>query len=151
MPPLEQDTSEWALIRLSSVFMSISDNNIKDLGPFGVPHNDTGDNEAGLTHMQNMTRPHPNVETEWFTIIDLGCCWRLDELCSIFFSGVHYHSGSNAVAKEGFDEMKPYTRITLIMYPSGHELDGDSRIAFAGIDVDSRSGLFRISPKIRNI
>ncbi|KAJ3991597.1 hypothetical protein F5050DRAFT_1866001 [Lentinula boryana] len=128
-----------------------SGGNIRDIGQFGGPHEDGGDHECGITAMLNWTRPHKHVKTEYFTIFDAGACWRLDQYCMIYFSGLHYHSGAAAIPKPTFNfETMVYTRITLIMYPSVHEFEGDSQLALGLIPKDTHNGLLTLNKEMRN-
>ncbi|KAH7875772.1 uncharacterized protein C8R40DRAFT_1169900 [Lentinula edodes] len=123
---------------------------IHDIGQSGGPHNDGGDHEGMVSHMMNWSEPRADVYEEYFTIFDLGCCWRLDELCSIYFSGLYYHSGASAIPKDDFDGASTYTRMTLIMYPSARELEGDSQVAMGFIPMEPRHGLLTLNVEMRN-
>lgn len=103
-----------------------------------------------MSHMMNWSEPRADVYEEYFTIFDSGCCWRLDELCSIYFSGLHYHSGASAIPKDDFDGASTYTRMTLIMYPSARELEGDSQVAMGFIPMEPRHGLLTLNVEMRN-
>ncbi|KAL0570958.1 hypothetical protein V5O48_010998 [Marasmius crinis-equi] len=132
----------------------LNDGSIKSLGKFGSNHADHGDSPAGPTACINLTRPHPDVDQEWFYVFDLGIAWQLEELCTIYFSGLHYHSGcetryrTNDRAQR--KDLRPYHRLTLIMYPSTGELEGTSATALAALPLDTRNRLLTVAVEMRN-
>ncbi|KAJ3768718.1 hypothetical protein FB446DRAFT_774785 [Lentinula raphanica] len=124
---------------------------IADIGQFGGPHLDGGDHEGIPTAMKVLTRRNEHIESEYFTIFDLGFSWELEEFSTIYFSGLHYHSGAAAIPKATFDSEKMvYTRSTLIMYPSAHELEGDSQVALGFIPKDTMGGLLTLNKEMRD-
>ncbi|KAL0565913.1 hypothetical protein V5O48_016103 [Marasmius crinis-equi] len=132
----------------------MNDGSILSLGKFGSNHADHGDSPAGPTACLNLTRPHPDVEQEWFYIFDLGVGWKLEELTTIYFSGLHYHSGCETRYRTDDPALRqdhrPYHRLTLIMYPSMGELDGTSATALGALPVDTRNRLLTIGVEMRN-
>ncbi|KAJ3710315.1 hypothetical protein C8R42DRAFT_729458 [Lentinula raphanica] len=124
---------------------------IADIGQFGGPHLDGGDHEGIPTAMKVLTRGNQHIEAEYFTIFDLGLSWELEEFATIYFSGLHYHSGAAAVPKATFDPQEMvYTRSTLIMYPSAHEIEGDSQVALGFIPKDTMGGLLTLNKEMRD-
>ncbi|KAJ3752368.1 hypothetical protein EV360DRAFT_88819 [Lentinula raphanica] len=121
---------------------------LESIGQFGGPHLDGGDHEIFPTAMKNWSKCDENIAPEYFTIYELGWVWRLEEYCTIFFSGLHYHSGAASIATVPLERV--YTRATLIMYPSGHELDGDSQVALGMLPKDTQKGLLTVNSEMRN-
>lgn len=85
--------------------------------------------------MTVLSKPHPDVEDELFYLLDCGIAWQLEEFSTIYFSGLHFHGGSQPTYRSG-SRLKPYTihyRLTLIAYPPAKLLDGNDDIAFAAL------------------
>ncbi|KAJ3886376.1 hypothetical protein GG344DRAFT_81764 [Lentinula edodes] len=140
----------WILGEILNCFIPSNEGLIHDIGQSGGPHNNGSDHEGMVSHMMNWSEPRADIYEEYFTIFDSGCCWRLDELCSIYFSGLHYHSGASAIPKDNFDGGSTYTRMTLIMYPSARELEGDSQVVMGFIPMEPRHGLLTLNVEMRN-
>lgn len=83
--------------------------------------------------MTVLSKPHPDVEDEFFYLLDCGIGWQLEEFSTIYFSGLHFHGGSQPTYRNGprMEKNIIFNRLTLIAYPPARILDGDDAIAFA--------------------
>ncbi|KAJ3504415.1 hypothetical protein NLJ89_g7946 [Agrocybe chaxingu] len=103
---------------------------IDALGHFGGVHIDAGDSSVPPTAMTVLTEPHEDVEDEYFHLIDLGLSWRLEEYSTLYFSGLHFHGGSQPLYKTPrSNPSTPGLRLTLIGYAGGDGTDGKNAIA----------------------
>jgi hypothetical protein len=106
----------------------------KSLGRAAGSHIDGGDSPACPTAMTNLSKPHPDVDPELFSILDLGITWELTEFCTVFFSGLNLHGGRQPYYHNSSGvEKEIYYRITLICYPPNQLLNGESSLAFAAL------------------
>jgi hypothetical protein len=84
--------------------------------------------------MSNWSKPHPDVEEEIFTVLDLGISWALEEFATIYFSGLHFHGGSQPFYRTPRSHSNSiYNRLTLIGYPPNESINGTSSMAFAAL------------------
>jgi hypothetical protein len=80
------------------------------------------------------SKPHPDVEEEFFAVLDAGIVWKLSEFCTYYFSGLHFHGGSMPYYKSGKRQDESiYYRLTLIAYPPTPLIDGTASMAFAAL------------------
>lgn len=49
--------------------------------------------------MMVWSKPHPDVEDEFFCILDAGIAWELGEFATYYFCGLHYHGGCQLLYK----------------------------------------------------
>lgn len=110
---------------------------IVTLGRAGFCHIDGGDSPGGKTAMLNLTEPHPDVEEEYFFIMELGLAIRMVPLYATIFSGLFFHTGHQVYYKIGPRTSKQlYVRATLINYCPSSILDGTSSSAFGLVGKD---------------
>jgi hypothetical protein len=84
--------------------------------------------------MSNWSKPHPDVEEEIFTILDLGISWALEEFATIYSSGLHFHSGSQPFYRMPQSHNNSiYNHLTLIGYLPNESLNGTSSMAFVAL------------------
>lgn len=121
----------------------------RSLGKFGGSHIDANDAVLCPSAMAVLTKPHPDVEPEIFTILDAGIVWVLEEFGLVYFSGLHFHGGSEPTYKNKTTSSEIYYRLTLICYPPGHSLDGNAGEAFAALP-GKKNNLLRIGIEMRN-
>lgn len=104
------------------------------IGRFAGIHADSHDASTILTANTNFSRSHPDVEEEIFCIMDWGVAWVMEELSTFFFSGLHFHGGSQPYyKKDRTDTGTVYTRATFILYPASASLNGTGSMAFAAL------------------
>jgi hypothetical protein len=107
---------------------------IKSLGFYGDKHIDAKDSAAAPTGMANLSDDSDDIEEQLFYLFELGIAWILVPFCLYYFSGLHWHSGSQPVYKRNrADKDSIYYRITLIAYPPDDMLSGRDAVAFAGL------------------
>src|SRR5271163_4464697 len=100
------------------------------LGTFGTAHIDTGDNAGSPIAMTIISEPHPDVDEEFFYVLDFGIAWSMEELSTIYFSGLHFHGGSVAryhTAPQANNEI--FYRLTLIAYLPTQILNAKDSVA----------------------
>ena len=102
------------------------------LGKFAGSHVDTGDHSLPPTAMTVFSEVHPDVLIEFFFILDCGVAWVMESLCELFFKGLHFHSGTQAMYRQirQLPDL-PYIRASLIKYPPTVMLNGQDAIALA--------------------
>jgi hypothetical protein len=64
------------------------------LGRAAGMHIDGSDSPACPTALSNWSKPHPDVDEELFSILDWGISWVMEEFSMLYFSGLHFHGGS---------------------------------------------------------
>jgi hypothetical protein len=107
---------------------------IASLGKFGGGHIDPRDCPVQPTAMSVMSRKSDDVEPENFYMLELGIGWRLEPLSTLYFSGLHFHGGSQPVYKSGrTDKNHIYYRLALIAYPPEDIISGQDSIGFASL------------------
>lgn len=107
------------------------DGRLESLGQAGAPHCDGGDSPVALTCMFNLSRSHPDIDPELFTVLGLGFCCILPELSSLYFSGLYLHTGTQPVYSLPRKSKSKYIRVTCILYPSQAVIHGQGSLAFA--------------------
>ena len=104
------------------------------IGRFAGIHVDSHDVSTILTANMNFSRSHPDIEEEIFCIMDWGVGWVMEELATFFFSGLHFHGGSQPYYNEKrTDTDSIYTRATFVLYPVSASLNGTGSMAFAAL------------------
>lgn len=121
----------------------------KSLGKYGGSHIDAADSESVPTAMTILSRPHPDIEEEYFYMLDCGIAWAMEEFSTVYFSGLHFHGGSQPVYRDGprQDPQTNFYRLTLIAYPPSLILDGKDAVAFAALPSNQ---MLRIGTEMRN-
>lgn len=120
----------------------------ESLGIFGTAHIDAGDNAGAPTAMTIISEHHPDVEEEFFNVLDFGIAWSMEELSTIYFSGLHFHGGSVAryrTARQADYEI--FYHLTLIAYPPTQILNAQDSVALAAMPDGSP---FRVGIEMRN-
>jgi hypothetical protein len=66
--------------------------------------------------------------------MDWGVGWVMEELATLFFSGLHFHGGSQPCYKNKCTNTNSiYTRATFISYPQSHVLDATGSMPFTAL------------------
>ncbi|THU89612.1 hypothetical protein K435DRAFT_865130 [Dendrothele bispora CBS 962.96] len=123
---------------------------IQGLGKFGSNHADHGDSPVAPTAITSLTRPHDDVKPELFYLYDFGICWKLEEFSTVFFSGLHYHSGCQAEFNDIRTNESIYYRLTFILYPSEIELNGEWSVPIAALPKAPRHNVLALGIEGRN-
>jgi hypothetical protein len=111
-----------------------SSSNITSLGKFGKGHIDPRDCPGVPTAMHILSPEYDGVEDEYFYMMELGIGWLLEPFCTLYFSGLHFHGGSQPFyKKDRADKSFIYYRLALIAYPPDDALSGQEAIAFASL------------------
>ncbi|TFK59843.1 hypothetical protein BDN72DRAFT_905486 [Pluteus cervinus] len=103
------------------------------LGQFGGIHIDGKDSSTAPTALTSLTKPHPDVPTDIFCIVDMGIAWIFREFSTVFFSGLHLHTGIQLKYNAIRTDPSPYTRLNLVGYPPSSALDKPGALAFAAL------------------
>ena len=78
-----------------------------------------------------LSQEYEGVEEDMFYILDLGIGWDLEPFSALYFSGLHFHGGSQPVyRRDRADPNFVYYQITLIAYPVDELLSGTDSVAF---------------------
>lgn len=117
------------------------------LGAFGTAHIDGGDSAAVQTFMLVLSESHPDIEDEFFYLLDLGLSWKMEPFSALYFSGLHFHGGSQPVFKNVRTCSRPMERLTLIGYLPDPVIEGNNAIAFAALP---KGGVMEIGIEMRN-
>jgi hypothetical protein len=105
---------------------------IGSLGKFGKPHIDGADSPAAPSSMTVLSSEYKEIEQDLFYVLDFGIAWTLDPISIYYFSGLHFHGGSQPVYKQDrTDKSFIFYRLTLIGYPPDDMLSGKEALAFA--------------------
>ncbi|KDR71681.1 hypothetical protein GALMADRAFT_213585 [Galerina marginata CBS 339.88] len=141
LPPVGVDENvAWPGMQLNAAAAIDKESTQKldgSLGVFGTAHVDTGDNAVPPTAMTILSKPHPNVEEEFFNVLDFGIAWEMEEFSTIFFSGLHFHGGSSSRYKKPLSEGDPiYYRLTVIAYPPTQIINAQDSVALAALPDD---------------
>ena len=107
----------------------------RSLGRAAGTHIDGGDSPACPTALSNWSKPHPDVDEELFSILDWGISWVMEEFSTVYFSGLHFHGGSQPFYRtpHRVGNNKGYNRLMLIGYPPNESFNGTSSMAFAAL------------------
>ncbi|TFK59844.1 hypothetical protein BDN72DRAFT_905487 [Pluteus cervinus] len=104
------------------------------LGAFGGVHIDERDSCLVPTALTVLTEDHEDIGPVFIILVDLGLAWKLEQLSTIFFNGLHYHVPTTPSYNPGpRKSVKPYYRITLVNYPPSAVIDNTGSIAFASL------------------
>ncbi|KAF9041370.1 hypothetical protein BJ165DRAFT_1530100 [Panaeolus papilionaceus] len=149
------DNIAWPAGQLNAVAATDKDqakSMAASIGKFGETHLDSGDNAGAPTAMLVLTRPHPDLEDDYFYILDCGICWKMTEFAILFFSGLHVHGGCQPIYKSIRTEPRIHAyRITQILYPPLHMINGTDAVAFAALPATGgKSRVFAIGHEMRN-
>jgi hypothetical protein len=107
---------------------------IDSLGYFGATHLDTGDGAGSPTGMVVLSSEGDDVEEQLFFLFELGIAWILEPFSIYYFSGLHWHCGTQPVYKPNrTNKDSTYYRLTLIAYPPDDMLAGKDSVGFAGL------------------
>ena len=118
---------KYSIARIVNVFK-------RSLGCAAGTHIDGSDSPACPTALSNWSKPHPDVDEELFSILDWGISWVMEEFSTLYFSGLHFHGGSQPFYRTPCRINKTgYNRLTLIGYPPNESLNGTSSMAFAAL------------------
>lgn len=118
-----------------------------DIGAFGTTHIDGGDSVAVQTCLIVLSEPHPDVQDEFFYLLDLGLSWKMDEFLALYFSGLHFHGGSQPIFNEIRTCSRPMERLTLIGYLPDPVIEGNNAVAFAALP---KGSVMEIGIEMRN-
>ncbi|KDR79831.1 hypothetical protein GALMADRAFT_136421 [Galerina marginata CBS 339.88] len=152
LPPVGVDENiAWVAMQLNAAIAAAKASGEKlkgSLGVFGTPHLDAGDNAVAPTGMTNLSKPHPDVEEEFFNVLDFGFAWEMEEFATTFFCGLHFHGGNSACYKKIMgDRDEIYYRLTLIAYPPTQILNAKDSVALAALPDGTP---FRVGIEMRN-
>ncbi|KDR76755.1 hypothetical protein GALMADRAFT_210635 [Galerina marginata CBS 339.88] len=152
LPPVGDDENPaWVAMQLNLAAAVAKNSGVKldgSLGVFGKPHLDAGDHAVPPTAMTNLSKPHPEVEKEYFCVLDFGFAWEMEEFATTFFSGLHFHGGSSPRYKKTLgDDDAIYYRMTLIAYPPTQILNAQDSVALAALPDGTP---FRVGIEMRN-
>lgn len=89
----------------------------------------------------------PEVEEEFFHLLDYGIAWLMEELSTIYFSGLHFHGGSGCVARYQPANDNIFYRLTLVAYPPTQILNAQDSVALAAMPDGTP---FRVGIEMRN-
>jgi hypothetical protein len=131
-------SGEWSSFTLCPALLMRergSDRHIECLGQAGNPHYNKQDSPVGLTYMFNLSKEHPDVQHELFTILSLGLCFVVPPLSAVYFLGLYLHTGTQPVYTSPQSDPKDYYQVTLICYPPKDVLHNHGSLAL-GMGVD---------------
>jgi hypothetical protein len=81
--------------------------------------------------MINLSKPHPDVDVEIFSILGLGVSCLVPEFCRLYFCGLLRHGGKQPFYRSGDGDGSIYYRFTLICYPPRNILQNRGGLAFS--------------------
>ncbi|KAF8222304.1 hypothetical protein L208DRAFT_1323385, partial [Tricholoma matsutake] len=104
------------------------------LGHAAGTHIDGSDSPACPTALSNWSKPHPDVDEELFSILDWGISWVMEEFSMLYFSGLHFHGGSQPFyCTPCINYNMGYNCLMLIGYPPNESFNGTSSMVFAAL------------------
>lgn len=73
-----------------------------------------------------------DVEEDLFTVMDVGIVLAITEFDTVFFSGLHFHGGTQPIYKTNAERKAyPHVRMTLVAYPPCSFFEASTSSAFA--------------------
>lgn len=99
--------------------------------------------------MTILSKHHPDIEEEFFNVLDFGIAWSMEEFSTIYFSGLHFHGGSVARYSTALDLANDdiFNRLTLIAYPPTQILNAQDCVALAAMPDGTP---FKVGIEMRN-
>ena len=98
--------------------------------------------------MTRLNEDHPDVGDEVFYFPEFGIAWKLRPRCTLFFSGLRVHAGSQPMytSSERVDSTD-YQRDTMVAYPQSRVLNGTSAIPIGPLNWNM---FLPLPPEMRN-
>jgi hypothetical protein len=118
-----------------------------------------GDSEVGVSAMTNLGEMDDAVDPGIFHLLDIGVAWEMEEFCTIYFCGLHFHGGTPPVfTPEPTTNLAAVpscgrtgsrnTRLIAVAYGSAAQLDGDAVIA---VGATPKGTVVAIGPEMKGL
>lgn len=102
------------------------------MGLFGGPHLDGNDCIGAVTAVNALPNLPDFINPGFFFLLELGACWQLEYLMTIYFCGLHFHAGQPPTYPDNMADQVPKdaARLVLVNYPP-EAIYGESITALA--------------------
>lgn len=118
------------------------------LGKFAGSHIDCGDHPVPPTALIVLSEDDPDIQDDYFYIMDCGIAWSSEEFSTLYFSGLHFHGGCQPRYRNP-DPAHIFYRLMLVAYPPTQMLNGQDAVALAALP-GSGDPVFKVGIEMRN-